>query len=184
MKLLNLKSYIFDISFQVAVKCKIEPLPMNLSRLTKGLKFYELLQVMRKNSSLFYFVFFPTDKLVWDFKSFTDMLQPVFSDDGSNNNKWDSAKNTIISPNFLGRKFCGKEQFPHIFIFHKISTPGNEVKLRYFSQWEKSQCTKDSQTSLKDVFWMVRNTFMLLILWVDAITCHISRCNILFSFIE
>ena len=42
------------------------------------------MQVMRKSSFLFYFLFFPTDKLVWDFKSFTDMLQPMFSDDGSN----------------------------------------------------------------------------------------------------
>ena len=57
---------------------------MALSQLTEGLKYYELLQVMLKNSSLFYFVFCPNDKLIWDFKSFADMLQPVFSDDGSN----------------------------------------------------------------------------------------------------
>ena len=25
------------------------------------------------------------------------------------------AKNTVISPNFLAWKFCGKEQFPHSF---------------------------------------------------------------------
>ena len=42
-------------------------------------------------------------------------------------------------------KFCGKAQFPNSFgqfaqnyaeavPFHKISTPGNEVKLRYFSK--------------------------------------------------
>ena len=57
---------------------------MALSQLTEGLKYYELLQVMLKNSFLFYFVFCPNDKLIWDFKSFADMLQPVFSDDGSN----------------------------------------------------------------------------------------------------
>ena len=45
-------------------------------------------------------------------------------------------KNTLISPNFLVRKFCGKAQFPHSFgpiarnyeetvPFHKISTPEN-----------------------------------------------------------
>ena len=66
------------------IKCKIEPLSMALSQLTEGLKCYGLLQVMRKNSSLFHFVFCPNDKLIWDFKSFTDMLQPVFSDYGSN----------------------------------------------------------------------------------------------------
>ena len=47
----------------------------------------------------------------------------------------------IISPNFLVWKFCGKAQFLHRFEriarnyaetvpFHKISTPGNQVKLR------------------------------------------------------
>ena len=55
------------------------------------------------------------------------------------------AKNTVISPDFLVWKFCGKAQFPHSFgriaqnyaetvSLHKISTPGNQVKLRYFSQ--------------------------------------------------
>ena len=43
-------------------------------------------------------------------------------------------------------KFCGKAQFPHSFgwftqnceetvPFHKISTPWNKMKLRYFTQW-------------------------------------------------
>ena len=57
-----------------------------------------------------------------------------------------TAKNTLILPNFLVWKFCGKAQFPHSFWqlarnyaetvpFHKISTTGNQVKLLYFSQW-------------------------------------------------
>ena len=56
-----------------------------------------------------------------------------------------TAKNTVISPDFLVWKFCGKAQFPHSFgrfarkyaetvLFRKISTPGNQVNLRYFSQ--------------------------------------------------
>ena len=56
-----------------------------------------------------------------------------------------TAKNTAISPDFLVWEFCGKAQFPHSFRrfaqnyaetvpFRKISTPGNQVKLRYFSQ--------------------------------------------------
>ena len=37
-----------------------------------------------------------------------------------------TAKNTVISPNFLVWKFCGKGQFPREFLAnHKISTPGN-----------------------------------------------------------
>ena len=61
----------------------------------------------------------------------------------------DTAENTVISPNFLVWKFCGKTQFPHSFgrftrsyaetvPFHKISTPENQVKfrkLRYFAKW-------------------------------------------------
>ena len=58
-----------------------------------------------------------------------------------------TAKNTVISPDFLMWKFCGEAQFPHSFgrfaqnytetvPFRKIFTPGNQVKLRYFSQWQ------------------------------------------------
>ena len=47
-----------------------------------------------------------------------------------------TAKNTVISPNFLVWKFCVKAQFQHTFgriaqnyaetvLLHKISTPGN-----------------------------------------------------------
>ena len=54
-------------------------------------------------------------------------------------------KNTVISPDFLVWQFSGKAQFPHSFgrfaqnyaetvPFRKISKPGNQVKLRYFSQ--------------------------------------------------
>ena len=57
-----------------------------------------------------------------------------------------TAKNTVISPDFLVCKFWGKAQFLHGFgrfagnyaetvPFRKICTPGNQVKLRYFSQW-------------------------------------------------
>ena len=56
-----------------------------------------------------------------------------------------TVKNTVISPDFLVWKFFGKAQFPHSFggfarnyaetvPFRKISIPGNQVKLRYFSQ--------------------------------------------------
>ena len=59
-----------------------------------------------------------------------------------------TAKNTVISPDFLVWKFCGKAQFPHNFgrfarnyaetvPLRKIPTPGNQVKLRYFSQWHE-----------------------------------------------
>ena len=52
-----------------------------------------------------------------------------------------TTQNTVISPNSLVWKFCGKAQFPHSFgriaetvPFHKISIPGNQVKLRYFAR--------------------------------------------------
>ena len=46
-------------------------------------------------------------------------------------------KNIAISPNFLVWKFCGKEiarNYAETVPFQNISTPGNQVKLRYFSQ--------------------------------------------------
>ena len=56
-----------------------------------------------------------------------------------------TAKNTVITPDFLVWTFCRKAQFPDSFgrfarnyaetmLFRKISTPGNQVKLWYFSQ--------------------------------------------------
>ena len=53
-----------------------------------------------------------------------------------------TAKNTVISPNFLEWQFRGNVQFPQSFgsvaqnsaetvPFRKISTPKNQVKLRY-----------------------------------------------------
>ena len=59
-----------------------------------------------------------------------------------------TAKNIVVSPNFLVWKFCGKAQFSHSFgqivnnyaetvPFHKIFTPGNYVKIRYFTQFKK-----------------------------------------------
>ena len=57
--------------------------------------------------------------------------------------KIDTAKNAVISPDFLVWKFCEKAQFLHSSVriagnyvetvpFSKMSTPGNQVKLRYF----------------------------------------------------
>ena len=69
-----------------------------------------------------------------------------------------TAKNTVISPNFLVQKFCREAQFPHSFwriaqnyaetvSFHKISTPGNQVKLRYFSQCFRMDSLKTGKLS-------------------------------------
>ena len=63
-------------------------------------------------------------RFLWCDNTRTDFLPSVTS------------KNTVILPNFLVWKFCGKKQFPHSFgqiarnfaetvPFHKISTPGN-----------------------------------------------------------
>ena len=91
--------------------------------------------------------------LVWlsfDFFSFSWSLTICFSVTlyscmCSCSTKCITTKNTVISPDFLVWKFCGKAQFPHSFdriagnytetvLFRKISTPGNQVKLQYFSQ--------------------------------------------------
>ena len=62
-----------------------------------------------------------------------------------------AAKNTVISPDFLVWKFCGKAQFTHSFgriarnyaetvPFRKICTPGNQVKFGCFFAVEASYC--------------------------------------------
>ena len=79
--------------------------------------------------------------LFWK-KNWIKWIQPsVLTEENLN---YHTAKNTVISPNFLVWKFCRKAQFLQTFgriarnyaetvPFHKISTPGL-VKLRYFSQ--------------------------------------------------
>ena len=79
-----------------------------------------------------------------------------------------TAKNTVITPDFLVWKLCGKAQFPHSFRrfahnyaetvpFRKISTPGNQVKLRYFLQWNNKE--KLSKMSIyRDDFVLYRKT--------------------------
>ena len=72
-------------------------------------------------------------------------------------------KNTVISSDFLVWKFCGKTQFPHSFgqlaryyaetvPFRKISTPGNQVKLRYFLQCNRVSEIKIFEKMISD-FW-------------------------------
>ena len=72
------------------------------------------------------------------------------------------AKNTIISPDFLVRKFWGKAQFPHSFgriarnyaetvPFHKISKLRNQVKLRYFMQcYSQVKLKQIPETQIRD----------------------------------
>ena len=71
---------------------------------------------------------------------------------------YDTAKNPVISANFLVWKFCGKAKFPHSFgriarnyaettPFHKISTPENQLKLQDFCSMTfghtiKTKCVK------------------------------------------
>ena len=84
-----------------------------------------------------------------------------------------TSENSVISPNFLVWKFCGKAQFPHSLgriarnsaesvPFHKISTPENYVKLRYFTLGRQlfsqkstninvSQCLKYSARAMSEI---------------------------------
>ena len=76
-----------------------------------------------------------------------------------------TAKNTVISPDFLLLKFCGKTKFPHSFgritrnyeetaPFRKISTPGNQGTLRYFSQWLVHHNVNVMHYILFNFFWI------------------------------
>ena len=77
-----------------------------------------------------------------------------------------TAKYTVISPDFLMWKFCGKAKFPHSFgrfarnyvesvPSRKISTSGNQVKLRYFLQWVTSADTWILLILLSAVFVLI-----------------------------
>ena len=79
-----------------------------------------------------------------------------------------TAENTVTLPSFLVWKFCGKAQFSHIFgrftqnhtatlSSHKISTPGNCLKLRLFSQWDPS--TLNCTSLYCDLFYPIKNPF-------------------------
>ena len=91
-------------------------------------------------------IFYDKKKCIWCFKG-PDKKHPnrkspklqliLLSEHGHLSNTIPfTAKNTVIPPNFLVWKFCGKAQFPHSFRriarnyektvpFRKISTPGN-----------------------------------------------------------
>ena len=80
-----------------------------------------------------------------------------------------TAKNTVISLDFLVRKFCGKAQFLHSFgrftrnyaetvPFHKTSTLGNQVKLRYFSQWSANNFAFDDRPSARSFIYITNSS--------------------------
>ena len=90
-----------------------------------------------------------------------------------------TAKNTVISPDFLLLKFCGKTKFPHSFgqitrnyeetePFRKISTPGNQGILRYFSQWLVHHNVNVMQYILFNFFWIC----MFVLLFQYYIICY------------
>ena len=55
-----------------------------------------------------------------------------------------------------------------------FSDDGSNKKVR-----EVTQCTKDSLTSSKDVFWMVNNTFMLL--FYESMKLHIVYQDFIYN---
>ena len=98
---------------------------------------------------------------------------------------WNTAKNTVISPDFLVRKFCGKAQFPHSFrwfarnyaqtvLFCKISAPGNQVKPRYFSYWKSFWIMNWKQS----MFMIVRATWFS----ISKKLRHLSKSKTLIQF--
>ena len=108
-----------------------------------------------------------------------------------------TTKNIAISPNFLVWKFCGKEQVPHSFgrivqnyaetvPFHKISTPGNQVKLRYFSQCTVNKsCLRRSNATESSVRAVAHNSFLSVLLSLYLIKTRnqfrISHFQVLFK---
>ena len=112
-----------------------------------------------------------------------------------------TGKNTVISHDFLVWKFCGKVQFPHSFgrfagnyaeimPFRKISTPGNQVKLRYFLQWNGSILWFNGYVVIEKVLTLIGLGFLKAVfppgrsIWHSPPThplLHISRRTYLIS---
>ena len=90
-------------------------------------------------------------------------------------------KNTVILPNFHVWKFCGKAQFPQSFgeiaqncsktvSFHKMSTPGNQVKLRYFTQWDPVNHPQRNFSTKSQKSWCATGSYQFL--WYENIILH------------
>ena len=90
----------------------------------------------------------------------------------SNMFKVNTAKNAVFLPNFLVWTFCRKAQFRNSFgqiawncaetvPFHKISVPGNEMKLQYFSQCNNKGTRALSLTSFYFFFFFFFINFEL-----------------------
>ena len=103
----------------------------------------------------------------------------------SNMFKVNTAKNAVFLPNFLVWTFCRKAQFRNSFgqiawncaetvPFHKISVPGNEMKLQYFSQCNNKGTRALSLTSFYFFFF-----FFLLTL--NIFPPFSSACNVDFE---
>ena len=79
----------------------------------------------------------------------------------------DTAKNTLISPNFLVWKFCGKAQFPHSFgrySFHIVSgeSPKTMWKLFLSSKFPHQEITRNYGIFRGDV---LLNVSFLILKW-------------------
>lgn len=68
----------------ILMKSKVEPLTMSLMQIRDGLQCYNLLNIIKEHSDLFFHIFCPSKIFKWDFQSVAEKLRPVYSEDGSN----------------------------------------------------------------------------------------------------
>ena len=100
-----------------------------------------------------------------------------------------TAKNTVISPNFLVWKFCGKTQFLQSFgriarnyaetvPVQKIFTPRNLVKLRYFPQCNLYTPIHSFEITLSIIyyFWQYNHPWSS-----DVVFLQCRQANIIFN---
>ena len=103
--------------------------------------------------------------------------------------KTPTAKNTVISPNFLVWKFCGKTQFLQSFgriarnyaetvPVQKIFTPRNLVKLRYFPQCNLYTPIHSFEITLSIIyyFWQYNHPWSS-----DVVFLQCRQANIIFN---
>ena len=66
------------------MESKVEPMLSTLSEICNGLSCYNVLSLIRANSDIFYAVFCPSKVFTWTYEMFQPLIKPIFIENGFN----------------------------------------------------------------------------------------------------
>ena len=69
------------------MKYKVEPIITALNEIMSGLRTFNLLGIMKEKGKIFKSVFCPSQIFAWKYKEFVEVINPNFSEDGSNSKR-------------------------------------------------------------------------------------------------